>query len=34
VRILIIEDEFDLLIAMANYLGKENYICELAENFN
>lgn len=32
-RILIIEDEFDLLIAMANYLGKENYICELAESF-
>jgi DNA-binding response OmpR family regulator len=34
VRILIIEDESDLLIAMANYLGKENYICELAENFH
>ena len=32
-RILIIEDEIDLLIAMANYLGKENYICELADNF-
>ncbi|MCJ7715928.1 MAG: response regulator [Anaerolineales bacterium] len=32
-KILIIEDEIDLLIAMANYLGKENYICELADNF-
>jgi DNA-binding response OmpR family regulator len=33
VKILIIEDEIDLLIAVANYLGKENYICELADSF-
>lgn len=32
-KILIIEDEIDLLIAMSNYLIKENYICELAESF-
>ncbi len=32
-KILIIEDEFELLIAISNYLIKENYICELANNF-
>lgn len=32
-KILIIEDEVELLIAISNYLIKENYICELAENF-
>ena len=32
-KILIIEDEFDLLIAINNFLVKENFICELAENF-
>ena len=32
-KILIIEDEFELLIAISNYLIKENYICELASNF-
>lgn len=32
-RILIIEDEKELLIGMSNYLTKENYICELADNF-
>jgi DNA-binding response OmpR family regulator len=32
-KILIIEDEIELLIAISNYLTKENYICELAENF-
>lgn len=32
-KILIIEDEIDLLIAISNYLIKENYICELADNF-
>ena len=32
-KILIIEDEVELLIAMSNFLIKENYICELAENF-
>ena len=33
-KILIIEDEIELLIAICNYLTKENYICELAENFS
>jgi len=33
VKILIIEDEVELLIAISNYLTKENYICELAESF-
>lgn len=32
-KILIIEDEIDLLIVISNYLTKENYICELADNF-
>ena len=32
-KILIIEDEIELLIGVSNYLTKENYICELAENF-
>ncbi len=32
-KILIIEDEIELLIAVGNYLTKESYICELAENF-
>ena len=32
-KILIIEDEVELLIAMSNFLTKENFICELAENF-
>lgn len=33
-KILIIEDEIELLIAISNYLTKENYICELADNFS
>lgn len=33
-KILIIEDEIELLVAISNYLIKENYICELAENFS
>jgi len=33
-KILIIEDEIELLIAISNYLVRENYICELAESFN
>jgi len=33
-KILIIEDEIELLVAISNYLIKENYVCELAENFN
>jgi DNA-binding response OmpR family regulator len=32
-KILIIEDEIELLIAINNFLTKENYVCELAENF-
>jgi DNA-binding response OmpR family regulator len=32
-KILIIEDEIELLIVVSNYLTKENYICELADNF-
>jgi DNA-binding response OmpR family regulator len=32
-KVLIIEDEFELLIAISNFLTRENYICELAENF-
>lgn len=32
-KILIIEDETDLLITISNYLTKENYTCELADNF-
>lgn len=31
-KILIVEDETDLLITISNYLTKENYICELADN--
>ncbi len=33
-KILIIEDEIDLLIVISNFLTKEGYVCELAENFN
>jgi len=32
-KILIVEDEIDLLLSISNYLVKENYVCELAENF-
>ncbi len=32
-KILIVEDEIELLITLSNYLVKENYICELADNF-
>lgn len=32
-KILIIEDEIELLIAISNFLTKENFICELADNF-
>ena len=32
-KILIIEDEIELLIGLSNYLTKENYICELADTF-
>ncbi len=33
-KILIIEDEIELLIAISNFLTKENFVCELAENFS
>lgn len=33
-KILIIEDEVELLIAMSNFLIRESYVCELAENFS
>jgi len=32
-KVLIIEDEVDLLIAISNFLTKEGFVCELAENF-
>ena len=32
-KLLIIEDETDLLINLGNYLSRENYVCELADNF-
>jgi len=32
-KILIVEDEVELLVAISNYLTKETYICELAENY-
>jgi DNA-binding response OmpR family regulator len=33
-KVLIIEDEVELLIAISNYLIKENYVCELAKTFH
>lgn len=32
-KILIIEDEIELLLAMSNFLVREGYICELADNY-
>lgn len=32
-KILIVEDEVELLIAMSNFLVREQYICELADSF-
>lgn len=32
-KILIVEDEIELLAAISNFLTKETYICELAENY-
>lgn len=32
-KILIVEDEIDLLITINNYLVKEDFVCELADNF-
>lgn len=33
-KIIIVEDEIELLIAISNYLTKEKYVCEMAENFS
>lgn len=33
-KILIIEDEVELLIVLSNFLTRETYVCELAENFH
>ncbi|MBB5638022.1 DNA-binding response OmpR family regulator [Pedobacter cryoconitis] len=33
-KILIIEDEIELAVSISTYLSGENYICELAANFN
>ncbi len=33
-KILIIEDETELLIAISNYLVREQYVCELAKTFD
>ena len=33
-KILVIEDEIELLLAIGNYLTQENYICELAKTFS
>jgi DNA-binding response OmpR family regulator len=32
-KILIIEDEIELLVAISNFLTKENFICELTESY-
>ena len=32
-KILIVQDEIGLLIEVSNHLAKENYICELDDNF-
>ncbi|MHB9143452.1 MAG: response regulator transcription factor [Paludibacter sp.] len=32
-KIFIVEDEIELRIVISNYLSKEGYICEFAENF-
>ena len=32
-KILVIEDEIELLIAISNFLTKETYICELVESY-
>ena len=33
-KILIIEDEIEILIAISNFLIKENHVCELAESYS
>jgi len=33
-KILIIDDEIELRVAISNYLVKEKYVCELASNFS
>lgn len=32
-KVLIVEDEMELLVTLSNYLTLENYICELADNY-
>ena len=32
-KILIVEDERDLLLEIVHFLSKENYLCEIAEDF-
>lgn len=32
-KVLIVEDEIELMILISNYLTKEGFICELSENF-
>lgn len=32
-KVLIVEDEIELRVVISNYLFKEGYICELAENY-
>ncbi len=33
-KILVIEDEIELLVAISNFLTRENFICELAESYS
>ncbi|MFN8239331.1 MAG: response regulator transcription factor [Bacteroidales bacterium] len=33
-KILIIEDEVELLVSISNFLTKETYVCELAESYS
>lgn len=32
-KVLVIEDESELLMTISSYLGKEDYVCEVAENY-
>lgn len=32
-KVLIVEDEIELLVAISNFLTRENYICELSESY-
>jgi len=33
-KILVIEDEIELLVAISNFLTRENFLCELAESYS